>query len=139
MSINVLLAKAEAPDDGGIAAALGATRPLYDEIMSLTEGWDQTWKHYGKKYGWKLKVHEETKMLLELTVADGWFLVSLAIREQELAALQEDPAGSALADPGGTDGAAVGRYGFKIEVRDEAACERVKTLATFLMERRGDG
>ena len=132
-TMNVLLEKAQTPDDGLIKGVLGATWPLFEEVRSQTKSCDQDWKHYGNKYGWKLKIHADDKNLCEVTVADGWFLVAMAIREKE----RQDLAGDArLAELAGAGAKASEGYGIKVEVRDQASCERAKALLQFIMARR---
>jgi hypothetical protein len=133
MSVNILLDKAQAPDDELIQRSLGATWPFFVELRTETGVCEQEWRHYGKKYGWKLKVHAQDKTLLELTVADRWFLVAMAIREAERRELETNPALAAFAHTG--DAAQEG-YGIRFEVRDRASCDRAKDLARFVMARR---
>jgi len=137
MSVNAILERDDSPTEARIKASLGSTWPLFEELQSLTAACAHDWKHYGRKYGWKLKVHANDKMLFELTVADGWFLVAMAIREKERQALQADPAAASAADVAGTP--APEGYGIKIEVRDSAAFERAKSLVRFIMAQRSLG
>ncbi len=133
MSVNVLLEKSDTPTDERIKALLGGTWPLYEELRGLTQACLQEWKHYGKKYGWKLKVHANDKTLLELTVAQGWFLVAMAIREKERQELKADPslASFDVASPPAQEG-----YGIKVEVRDAASFDRTTSLVRFIMSQR---
>ena len=130
MSDNVFLEEHPSPDSAAIAAALGEAYPWYEGVLEAASGFQQDWRHYGKKYGWKLKVHDGDKNLFELTVADGWFLVAMALREQERKDLLADAATLALA------GAASPEGFLKFEVRDAASFERAAALVRFLMARR---
>jgi len=131
--MNILLEKARVPDDGQIQGVLGATWPFFEEVRAQTKSCKQDWKHYGNKYGWKLKIHADDKNLCEVTVADGWFLVAMAIREKERKDLASD---ASLADLAGGGTAASEGYGIKVEIRDLASCERAKALLGFIMARR---
>lgn len=133
MSVNVLLEKSDTPTDEQVKVSLGASWPLFEELRGLTQACAHDWKHYGKKYGWKLKVHANDKMLFELTVAEGWFLVAMAIREKERQDLMAD-ASAASVDVAETP--AHEGYGIKVEVRDAASFERVKSLVRFIMSKR---
>ncbi len=135
MSVNILSDEAQAPTDELVEACLGATWVYFEELRALTARCDQDFRHYGKKYGWKLKVHADHKTLFELTVADGWFLVSIATREIERQEFRSDPDARALVDVGAAETARDG-YVIKIEIRDRASCERAKALARFIMARR---
>lgn len=141
MSVNVLLEKSDLPTDERIKALLGGTWPLYEELRGVTQACAQEWKHYGKKYGWKLKVHANDKTLLELTVAQGWFLVAMAIREKERLELMADPslASSSLASfdvASPPAQPAQEGYGIKVEVRDAASFGRTMSLVRFIMAQR---
>ena len=135
MSVNVLNEKAAEPTDPQVKAALGPTLVHFEALRALTASCEWDWRHYGKKYGWKLKVHADDKTLLELTVADGWFLVAMAIREKERQELKGDPAASALGEQLAGAASPEG-YGLKIEVRDAASWERALALVRFIMARR---
>ncbi|MDP1827613.1 MAG: DUF3788 family protein [Archangium sp.] len=126
MSTNVLNDAADQPTDPQVKAALGPAWEHFEVLRAATATCEHEWRHYGKKYGWKLKVHADDKVLFELTVADGWFLVSLALREKERLELKGD-ALQALASPEGF---------VKLEVRDAASCERALALVRFIMARR---
>jgi hypothetical protein len=139
MSVNTLMDKAQAPDDALIQRSLGETWAFFDELRTLTAVCEQDWRHYGKKYGWKLKIHADGKSLLELTVADGWFMVAMAIREKERLDLAADPAVGVLRDLAGSADAAPEGYGIRIEVRDRLACQQVKALVRFIMGKRSLG
>lgn len=136
MTVNILLDQAQAPTDDVLGRALGPTWPQFVALREATAACEQDWRFYGKKYGWKLKVHAGDKTLLELTVADGWFMVAMAIRDKERQALAADPAPRSLA--GLADGGvkASEGYGIRIEVRDQAACDQARALARFIMVRR---
>lgn len=144
MSVNVLLEKSDMPTDERIKAILGGAWPLYEELRGATQACAQEWKHYGKKYGWKLKVHANDKTLFELTVAQGWFLVAMAIREKERLELMADPslASSSLASldvaspPAPPAQPAQEGYGIKVEVRDAASYGRTMSLVRFIMAQR---
>ena len=82
----------QAPDEAAVSAILGERFAWYEAICDAGDDFEQEWKFYGKKYGWKLKVHDYVKTLFELTVGDGVFRIGLAVREGELAALRADPA-----------------------------------------------
>lgn len=134
MSINILTDNAREPDDELLKQSLGSSWELFHDIRTHTAACEQHWRHHGKKYGWKLKIHAAGKNLLEITVAEGWFLVTMAIRETERLDLLADPALSALTDVDGKSSPE--GYGIKVEVRDRASCDRAKALASFIMARR---
>jgi hypothetical protein len=132
-TVNILLEKNLVPEDALVQSVLGKTWSLFEEVRSQTSVCDQDWKHYGHKYGWKLKIHANDKNLCEVTVAKGWFLVALAIREKERLGLAGE---SSLADLAGAGAKASEGHGIRVEVRDQASCERAKALLRFIMARR---
>jgi hypothetical protein len=132
-TMNVLLEKSQVPDDRLVKGVLGATWSLFEEVRAQARSCEQEWKHYGSKYGWKLKIHADKKTLCEVTVADGWFLLAMAIREKERHDLGGAPR---LADLAGAGAKASEGYGIKVEVRDQASCDRAKALLQFIMARR---
>ena len=80
-----------APDAAAIEAALGGAYPWYEGVLEAAGGFERDWKHYGRKYGWKLKVHDGAKALFELGVTSGGLRIGMAVRERELQALRADP------------------------------------------------
>jgi len=50
--------------------------PWYESILASAEGFEREWKHYGKKYGWKLKAHDGRKALFELTIGTAGLRVT---------------------------------------------------------------
>ena len=136
MTVNVLFDKDTTPGNEQIAAVLQETWTYCEQLLALTRSCEQDWKHYGKKYGWKLKVHAGGKTLLELTVADGWFLVSMAIRDKERKDLIADPAAGELAGMADAAAAFPEGHAIKVEVRDPSSFQRASALVQFIMARR---
>lgn len=129
MSINALN-DPTSPTDAQIKAALAASVAQFSELEALTEGFEREWRHYGKKYGWKLKVHADDKTLAEVTVADGWFLVAMSLREKERQALLADAATTSALGEVAAEGF------FKFEVRDAASFSRAAALVRFVIAQR---
>lgn len=125
---NYFLAETPMPDPTGIKAALGDKFPWYEGVLAAATDFTQDWKHYGKKYGWKLKVHDGAKTLFELSVAPGSFRIGMAVRERELLALREDsslePRLGGLLD---ADKAKEG-WGIKLVVEDDESYGRAVAL-----------
>jgi hypothetical protein len=125
---NYFLAKDPAPDAASIAAALGACFPLYESILEAAAGFELDWKHYGGKYGWKLKAHDGIKALFELTVATGAIRVSIAARESEMQALRADPELAALLAQALDTAHSKEGWGIRVPIADEASCARAIAL-----------
>jgi hypothetical protein len=135
MSDNLFLAELPAPETASLEAALGAAFPWYEGLLAAAEGFQQEWRHYGKKYGWKMKIHDGSKALLELTIGERGLRVGLAVRERELEALREDPSASPVIGAFLDGEAASEGWGIRIDVRDELrygqALILVKALAAL--------
>lgn len=128
MILNALNDAAEQPTDAQVKAALGPAWEHLEALRLLTASCEREWRHYGKKYGWKLRVHADDKVLFELTVAERLFVVALSLREQERQDLKADTANEwATRSPDGF---------VKLEVRDSASTERASALVRFLMTQR---
>lgn len=128
VSDNYFLAENPAPDPGAIAAALGDKYPLYERVMAASEGFEKDWKHYGKKYGWKLKAHDGDKALFELTIGAEAIRVSVAARESELGQLREEPSTAALLAEVLPPGKPKEGWGIRIAVSDEESSGRAARL-----------
>jgi hypothetical protein len=139
VSENQFIEQAEAPNAAAIEAALGSGYTRYEAIMEAAAGFMADWKFYGKKYGWKLKVHDGDKALLELSVMDTELRVSIAAREAEVEALRAGTVGTigtvGTAGADGlsfaallADGKAKEGWGIRIAVVDEASCARACAL-----------
>lgn len=127
MITNVLNDAAQ-PTDAQVKAALGPAHEHFEALQSLTASCEREWRHYGNKYGWKLRVHADDKVLFELTVGEGGFLVALSLREQERLDLKADTT---------NEWASRSPEGFvKLEVRDLVSRERAVALVRFLMVQR---
>lgn len=127
---NVLTESTQPPTDAEVKTALNHTWAHFESLQALTSGFEREWRHYGKKYGWKLRVHSDDKVLLELTVADGWFMVALSLRESERKALLADAATLAVAGEVSADGF------LKFGVRDQGSKERTEAVVRFLIAQR---
>ena len=118
MSDNYFLAENPAPDQTSIAAALGGKYSLFESIMAAADGFEKDWKHYGKKYGWKMKAHDGEKALFELTIGSVDIRLSVAARESEMQALAE------LLPPGKSKEG----WGIRLSVADEESALRAIAL-----------
>jgi len=128
MHDNSFIDEARAPDPASIEAALGGANPWYLGILEAAAGFELEWKHYGKKYGWKLKAHDGEKTLFELTVTAGQFRIGMAVREAELKALRDGPAtADGLAELVAAERAREG-WGIRLLVGDEKAYAQARAL-----------
>ena len=92
--------KAAQPDDAALAAALGATKPLWDGLLRRLEaldGVDVEWKFYGKKHGWQVKaIWKKKKALVYLIPHADSFLAGLGLSDRAVEVLLTSDLPSAL-------------------------------------------
>ena len=132
MSENSFLRQELAPTAETIHAALGDKTLWYEGLLAATPDFEPEWLYHGKKYGWKLKVHDGAKALFELTLIESGFRVSIAVREGELETLRGNPATAACLSslpPLGKAG-----WGLRIEVTDADAFHKALLLVQAVAE-----
>jgi hypothetical protein len=121
-----------APTAETIRAALGDKTLWYEGLLAAAPEFEPEWVFHGKKYGWKLKVHDGAKALFELTVTESGFRVAIAAREDELESLRGNPATAACLSafpPPGKEG-----WGLRIEVTDAEAFHKALLLVQAVAE-----
>ena len=137
MADNIFMDPGHSPDEEAVARALGDKFAWFEAICDAGDDFEQEWKHYGKKYGWKLKVHDYVKTLFELTIAEGDFRIGMAVRERELQALRLDPVLSTqLGDLLTPEKFAEG-WGIRVLVDRENVFLQVMALVTAVAAMRG--
>lgn len=136
MTDNIFMAETPRPDEASIKAALGEKFPWYLASLEAAAGFEQDWKYYGAKYGWKLKVWDGSKALFELTVAKGYFRLSMAVRETEVEALRADASTahglSELLDPEKSRNG----WGIRLTINETAKFEKARALIRAVAELR---
>ena len=151
MSDNYFLEQTPSPEPAALRAALGEAYAWYEGVLGEASGFRQDWKHYGKKYGWKLKAHDGEKALFELTVLPLKFRIGMAVRELELRALRESlNGGEARADSEAKAGTELGDlaellseerskegWGIRLTIDSEASYRRARALIKAVAELRG--
>ena len=133
---NYFMEETPRPEPAAVQAALGGMYPWYEGILAAAEGFERDWKHYGRKYGWKLKLHDGDKALAEITVTPAGVLVGVAAREAEIEELREEAEkalGGPLAEALAT-GKAKGSWGLRLFVADEAAYGKARALLEAVAE-----
>jgi hypothetical protein len=132
VSDNFFLPEEPAPTVESIRGALGDKMPWYEGLLAAAPEFEQEWRFHGKKYGWKLKVHDGAKALFELTISESGFRVAIAAREDELASLRGNPNTAACLSalpPPGKEG-----WGLRIEVADADAFHKALVLVQAVVE-----
>jgi hypothetical protein len=92
MTSNPFDDKAAKPDPTSLSDALGKAKRSWDAIVDdlgkRNSGLVQTWKFYGKKYGWQLKVATKRAALLYMIPRRGGFLAALTLNAKALGSLR---------------------------------------------------
>jgi hypothetical protein len=90
MNANAFIGRTKAPSDADLAAALGAVKPLWDEIvvgmaqeLGLT---GSEWKSYGVKQGWALQLRRGKRNIVHLAPCEGSIRVLFILGERAVAA-----------------------------------------------------
>lgn len=94
-SKNAFVGATHQPTTEEIAAALGPTAPLWDELLAwfaAEHGADQQeWKSYSAKYGWSLQLKLKRRTIVHLGPQVGSFMVAYILGDKALkAALASD-------------------------------------------------
>lgn len=89
-----------APSEDELAAALGSTRPRWDELVDAVcaehPKLRREWKYYGAKHGWQLKLLDGKRAALYLIPKQGGFVAALALNDEQLAAARASELPAAL-------------------------------------------
>ena len=92
MSLSIFGEKAEAPTEDALAAALGESKTLWDDIKKQVESvcgkYNDEWKFYSKKAGWSFVVRSGKRTILYLIPQDKYFKVNFVFGEKAVAAVQ---------------------------------------------------
>jgi hypothetical protein len=101
MNPNAFVGRTKAPSDADLAAALGAAKPLWDELvvgmardLGLT---GSEWKSYGVKHGWTLQLRRGKRNILHLAPCEGSFRVLFILGDRAVAAARTARLGTTAA------------------------------------------
>jgi hypothetical protein len=90
MNPNAFIGRTKAPTDADLAAALGAAKPLWDDVvvdmardLGLT---GSEWKSYSVKHGWALQLRRGKRNIVHLAPCAGSFHVLFILGERAVAA-----------------------------------------------------
>ena len=89
MAVSILADKSVLPDSGMLAGVLADTFSLWDGLVGHVKAEYpsvvEEWKHYGKAFGWTLKLLSKKRNLLFLVPLNGCFRVRFVIGERAAA------------------------------------------------------
>jgi hypothetical protein len=138
MNPNAFVGRTKPPSDADLAVALGAAKPLWDEVtvemfreLGLTGA---EWKSYGVKHGWALQLRRGKRNIVHLSPCTGSFGVLFILGDRAVAAARAASLGTTAAKlldaapryPEGT--------GMRIEVSRARQIPLVRKLARIKLD-----
>ena len=93
MPPNAFIGKPQKPTDAELAAALGAAKALWDQLLAgLADEHNLTvreWNSYSRKAGWSLRLKHKDRNILYLSPCEGCFFVSFALGDKAVQAARQ--------------------------------------------------
>lgn len=137
MALSIFDDKSRVPEEEEVAAALGKTYRLWDElknrIASRFPPLSIDWGYASKSTGWGLRLKQEKRTVLYMTPCQGYFLASFALGEKAVKlAHDSDLPSSVLTIIDGAKKYAEGR-GVRLEVRKASDVQVIERLAKIKM------
>jgi hypothetical protein len=90
---NAFIGRTAPPADEDLTAALGSTRPLWDQALatlaSRFELPDWEWTSYSPKAGWSVRIRKGKRNILYMTPLAGAFRISFILGGKAVKAAQE--------------------------------------------------
>ena len=86
---NAFTGQAKAPTDRELAAALGATKALWDQLLAelaAEHNLAPEWNSYSIKAGWSLRLQREKRNIVYFAPSQGGFMASFALGDKAMKA-----------------------------------------------------
>ena len=86
---NAFIGKPKKPTEAELSAALGASKALWDELVSQLAAEHklvQEWNSYSKKAGWSLRLKRADRNIVYLAPLQGCFRASFALGDKAVKA-----------------------------------------------------
>jgi hypothetical protein len=137
MALSAFDDKSQPPGDYDLAATLGSTFVLWNELKRLLAArfgpLSTEWGFSSKKTGWGLRLKQEKRTILYMTPCKGYFMASFALGEKAVKeAHKSGLSASVLQVIDGAKRYAEGR-GVRLEVRSTNDVHNVEKLAVIKM------
>jgi hypothetical protein len=86
---NAFIGQAKEPTDRELAAALGAAKPLWDQLVAEVTGehkLTREWNSYSIRAGWALRLKREARNIVYLSPSRSGFMASFALGDKAIQA-----------------------------------------------------
>jgi hypothetical protein len=97
---NAFIGRKTPPSDADLASALGALKPLWDEITDgigrELELLGREWKSYGPKHGWVLRLQRGKRNIVHVAPCQGCIHVLLILGDRAVEAARAGRPGKAM-------------------------------------------
>jgi hypothetical protein len=135
MSKNAFINQATVPTEAELAAALGATKPIWDQLLTeLDQEFgvnNHEWKSYSLKTGWSLRAMRKKRTIVWLAPCTGYFMALFILGDKAVHAARE----SGLPNRIIKAIAAAPKYpegtGLRLAVKTPKTIAAIKTLAAI--------
>jgi len=126
------------PDEASLAHILGDSAHVYHALLSHVEHHHgpitPTWKYYGQKYGWQLKLIRKKRNLCFIIPGSGHFKIVFVFGDKAVSAVES----SNISDKFKQELISAKKYmegrGLSIRVTDDASISDIKTLFRIKLE-----
>jgi hypothetical protein len=137
MASNPFTDKAKKPTEDDLAAELGRTKKLWNQLRAHAAQQPapptEEWKHSGVKYGWSLVLHAKKRNVLYMAPREGYFMANLALNEKAVIAAADAGLPPAILDAIRTAPKYAEGRPVRIEVRAAKDLDVVKRLLVLKM------
>lgn len=93
MIANAFINKTKPPTDAELAAALGAAKVIWDDLLTnVAQGCGATvreWKCYSPKWGWSLRAKRKARTIVWLEPSKDYFTVLFILGEAAMTAARQ--------------------------------------------------
>ena len=132
MDESVFMDKARKPTDQDLAAALGATAGLWNEIKDFVlakyPAAGEEWSCPGEKYGWSFRLKDKKRTIVYLLPRRGFFKAAFVFGEQAVETIMKSGVAPAVrSELAAARPYAEGR-GIRIEVKDGGVLADIRKL-----------
>ena len=90
---NAFIGKREKPTEADLGAALGPTKPVWDELIACLAAQHevaiQEWSSYSPKAGWSLRLKRGKRTIVWLAPLQGCFQVAFILGDKALLAARQ--------------------------------------------------